>query len=259
MKATFPENWWVQGRPLVFGHRGAPRQAPENTLAAFRRAAELGADGIELDVHLSADGVPVVIHNTKVDATTDGTGYVSHLTRAQLKALDAGTHFDAAFAGERIPTLREVLAEVGQDLLINIELKDPVGRSMDIELEVVNLVRQMKLEERVWFSSFKPYILHQLEQFAPQIPRGLLYGPLQLTTLLLAPITPHEALHPHESLLTRRLVQRAHRKQQRVIAWTVDDPARARQLAQMGVDVLISNVPDEILAAVKATPADKPA
>ncbi len=253
MQATFPDFWWNEERPLVFGHRGALRQAPENTLAAFRQAVTLGADGVELDVHLSADGVPMVIHNAKVDATTDGSGYVSAMSREQLQALDAGSHFDAAFAGEHIPTLQEVLAEVGHDLLFNIELKDPVGRSMDIELAVVNVVRRMGMEERVWFSSFKPYILHQLKQFAPRIPRGLLYSPLHLPTLLLAPVTPHEAIHPYDALVTRRLVRRAHRRQRRVSVWTVDNAERARGLARIGVDVIITNVPDEILAAL-ATP-----
>ena len=93
--APFPEQWW-SGRLLVIAHRGASSVAPENTLAAFREAVRLGADGVELDVHLSADGVPVVIHNISVDATTDGTGLVNDMPVAQLKELDAATHFSAA-------------------------------------------------------------------------------------------------------------------------------------------------------------------
>ena len=95
---TFPESWWQAQTPLVLGHRGASHDAPQNTLAAFRRAVEVGANGIELDVHLSRDGVPVVIHDAKVDATTDGTGYVSAMSLEELKALDAGLAFDPRFA-----------------------------------------------------------------------------------------------------------------------------------------------------------------
>src|SRR5512134_3880205 len=101
---------------LNFAHRGARKQAPENTLPAFRRAAQLGADGLELDVHLSADGIPVVIHDSRVDQTTDGTGAVSGKSLSELRELDAGVWFSPQFAGTRIPTLIEVLDEFGQQL-----------------------------------------------------------------------------------------------------------------------------------------------
>jgi len=195
----YPDLWQrVQplGRPFVLGHRGASHAAPQNTLAAFRKAADVGADGVELDVHLSRDGVPVVIHNDSVDATTDGTGLVRDMTLVQLQALDAGAHFDAAFAGERIPTLEEVLAEVGMRLLTNIELK--AGQTSALVPAVVELVRRMGMATRVWFSSFKPYALYRARALAPEIPCGLLYGPLNLGTLLLRPFTPHEALHPYK-------------------------------------------------------------
>ncbi|MGC9358529.1 MAG: glycerophosphodiester phosphodiesterase, partial [Anaerolineae bacterium] len=87
---SFPAARGSHSRPLIFGHRGASRSAPENTLAAFRRAAEMGADGVELDVHLTADGVPVVIHDARVNATTDGSGYIGEMTLAEVKELDAG-------------------------------------------------------------------------------------------------------------------------------------------------------------------------
>lgn len=120
-----------QDRVLNFAHRGASHDAPENTLAAFRLAREMGADGVELDVQASKDGEAVVIHDFTVDATTDGRGPVKDKTLAELKELDAGSWFDAPsinsgrrrFAGERIPTLQEVIDEVGHQLLLAIELK----------------------------------------------------------------------------------------------------------------------------------------
>jgi len=248
--ATFPAAW-LQHHPLILGHRGASHAAPQNTLAAFRKAAEVGADGVELDVHLSADGVPVVIHDARVDATTDGSGAVAELTLAQLKTLDAGVRFDPAFAGERIPTLEEVLAAIGQRLIINIELKAFARRDAALELAVVTLVRRLGLADRVWFSSFKPYALAQARSLAPEIPCGLLYDALGIGTRLLRPITPHEALHPHHGLLSKARIQRAHERGLWVATWTVDDVARAKTLAEWGVDALITNEPERLVAALR--------
>ena len=252
MITRYPDLWQrgqPLGRPFVLGHRGASHAAPQNTLAAFRKAADVGADGIELDVHLSRDGVPVVIHNDSVDATTDGNGLVRDLTLDQLKALDAGARFDAPFVGERIPTLEEVLAEVGARVLTNIELK--AGRTAALVPAVVDLVRRMGMEDRVWFSSFKPYALYRARALAPTIPCGLLYGPLNPGTLLLRPFTPHEALHPYKDLITERSVRWAHQRGLRVFTWTLDDPAVARKFAAWGVDGIITNEPAAILAACR--------
>ncbi len=248
--ATFPTSW-PQHRPLIFGHRGASHAAPQNTLAAFRAAAEMGADGVELDVHLSADGVPVVIHDGRVDAVTDGTGNVACLTLAQLQSLDAGVRFSSAFAGERIPTLEQVLLTFGSGMLINIELKSTNRRDAALETAVVALVRRLGLTERVWFSSFKPFSLSQARLLAPEIPCGLLYDALGIGAHLLGPITPHEALHPHHVLLSKERIRRAHSRGLWVATWTVDDISRAQVLADWGVDAIITNEPDRLLAALR--------
>ncbi len=248
--ATFPTQWWHGRRTLIFGHRGASHTAPQNTLAAFRAAVEAGADGVELDVHLSADGVPVVIHDAQVGATTDGSGRVQEMTLAQLKALDAGRTFAPEFAGERIPTLEEVFAEVGDRLLINIELKPQPRGVVGLEEAVVALVRRMGMQERVWFSSFKPYALYTVRRLAPEIPCGLLYSVLNVGTLWLLPFTPHEALHPHHPLVNARMVRRAHRRGMRVVTWTVDDPDAAARMVEWGVDVIITNEPAALVRAL---------
>lgn len=242
--ACFPDEWW-HGRPLILGHRGASAVAPQNTLAAFRRAADVGADGVELDVHLSADGVPVVIHDARVDATTDGFGRVAELSLAQLRALDASGGVPE-FAGEPIPTLEEVLAEVGQRLLINIELKseDATGR---LETAVAEVVQRSGASQRVWFSSFRPYSLFRIRQWMPDVPCGLLYGAGSFLLGVLKPLTPYEALHPAASLVTWAGVHGAHQRGLRVFAWTVDDGAKAQSLADMGIDGLITNDPAGLL------------
>ena len=248
-RVSFPADWWLD-RPLIVGHRGASAHAPENTVAAFRAAANpdgFGADGVELDVHLTADGVPVVIHNGSVDATTDGHGSVRDMTLREIQQLDAGSHFDVAFAGERIPTLAEALAAMGDRMRVNIELKAQAKGTHDLERATAKVVYEMQMQERVWFSSFKPYTLHQIRQFAPDIPCALLVSPVTLSSLLLAPITPMEAIHVHYSLCSKWLVDTAHRLGLRVGVWTVDDAAVAAQLWSFGVDAIITNDPERLL------------
>ncbi len=240
---TFPTEWWGH-KPLIFGHRGASHAAPQNTLPAFRKAAEMGADGVELDVQLSADGVPIVIHNVTVDATTNGSGRVREMTLHQLKELDARAGFGEEYAGTRIPTLEEVFAELGDRLLFNIELKYPITPGLDLETAVMEVVRRMGMSRRVWFSSFKPYALYHMREIAPDIPCGLLYDFETLGNQLLSFFTPHEAIHPYVKFITRRMVRHVHRHGQRLVAWTEDNLPHARKLAQWGVDVLISNEPD---------------
>ena len=237
---NFPETWWSGARPLIFAHRGASHAAPENTLPAFRRAVNVGADGVELDVHLTRDGVPVVIHDETVNATTDGTGRVTEMTLAEVKALDAGRHVDPAFAGTRVPTLEEVLVEIGEKLLVNVELKPAGRRNAGLAPAVVGVVERLGLEDRVWLSSFKPHHLYEARQASVRIPCGLLYVPNPLTPLFRL-FTPHEALHPYHMLITPHFVRRAHRRGLRVSTWTVDDVGAARRLADWGVDALITN------------------
>jgi len=249
--APFPKAWWPEDRPLILAHRGASHAAPENTLLAFHYAVTAGADGVELDVHLTADGVPVVIHDENVEATTEGSERVTGMTLAQVKTLDAGSYAGAAFAGTRVPTLEEVLAEVGGQLVVNIELKPAGGRNAGLAATVVELVQRMGLEERVWLSSFKPHHLFEACQVSSVMPCGLIYGPLNLLTPLFRPFTPHEALHPHHALISPRFVERAHRQGLRVSAWTVDSIAVARRLVAWGVDALITNEPARLLEALR--------
>jgi glycerophosphoryl diester phosphodiesterase len=232
---------------LNIAHRGASAVAPANTIAAFERAVTLGADGIEFDVHLSADGVPVVIHDFAVDATTDGSGHVSELSLAQLKQLDAGAYFDPAFTGERIPTLEEVLQAFGDRLLLNIELKSTSKRDNGLERAVVALIEEHGLASRVLFSSFNPLSLRRAKKIAPHILAGLLYAPdlpLYLSRAWLAPLAPHEARHPEHTIVDAHYMAWARRRGYRVNAWTVDDPDEMRRLIDLGVDGIITNVPD---------------
>ena len=156
-------------RPLNFAHRGASYEAPENTLAAFLLAAELGADGIEFDVQLSADGQAVVIHDFNLEKTTDGQGPVALKTLDELKELDAGAWFDPIFAGQRIPTLQEVIDAVGQRLLLNVELKTFSLRDDGLAAAVVRTIEDHHLLDRVIVSSFNPLAVRRVKQLNPRI------------------------------------------------------------------------------------------
>ena len=242
---------------MNIAHRGASAAAPPNTLAAFEKAMELGADGVEFDVHLSADGVVVVIHDFNVDGTTDGSGRVAEMTLAQLKQLDAGSHFDPAFAGERIPTLEEVLEAVGSRLLLNIELKSTSLRDNGLERAVIAQVKRHNLDNRVLLSSFNPLSLRRAKKIAPHIPVGLLYSPslpLPLRRAWLAPLVPHEARHPEHTMVDTRYVAWARRRGYRVNTWTVDDPDEMRRLIGLGVDGIITNVPNVLRGVLETAP-----
>ncbi len=163
-------------KPLVIGHRGASAYAPENTLAAFNRAFEMGADGIELDVVLSKDGVPIVIHDDTLDRTTNGSGSVGAMDCAAISQLDAGAWFDRQFSGERVPTLEQVLCQLTRGL-INVEIKYTAVRLDNDRLEqaVASVIEQTHSQARVLVSSFHPLALYRLSRRHPQLQRGLLY------------------------------------------------------------------------------------
>jgi glycerophosphoryl diester phosphodiesterase len=235
--------------PLVFGHRGASAYAPENTLAAFRLALAQGADGLELDVCLSADGVPVVIHDDTLGRTTSGTGPVSRLTLAELKTLEAGYpgRFGAQYRAERIPSLAEVFEACGDQPLINIELKHDRSPGRQLAGTVVKLIHAYGRQGRVIVSSFQYSSLGRVKALDPDLPVGLLYmapvfGPRLVRCL--ARWLPHEAHHPSAAGLTARDMAWYHQQGLRVNAWTVDDEAGLRRLALAGADGLITNRPD---------------
>jgi glycerophosphoryl diester phosphodiesterase len=239
-----------QGRTLVFGHRGAKAYAPMNTLAAFELAVAQSADGVELDVHLSKDRALVVLHDFTVDNTSDGSGRVKDMTLAQLKALDAGGWFGEAFKNTRIPTLDEVFEAVGKKLYINVEIKVETADTEGLEAAVADCIAQFGLQGRVIVSSFDLPVLQRFRNIAPEVAVGFLYMTQLPNAKMLT--TMHdlrfEALHPHHTLIDAEFMKRA--AGFRVNTWTVNDAARAVELRDLGVDLIISDNPDVILRAL---------
>jgi len=235
--------------PLIFGHSGAQAYAPSNTLPAFELAAQQNAHGTELDVHRSKDGHPVLLHDFTVDATTNGTGRVSDLTLAELKALDAGSWFAPEFAGVQIPTLDEVFEAVGQQLFVNVEIKSLSEETDGIEQAVADCILRHGMQERVIVSCFNPLALRRFRDILPDVPLGFLYGkdsPEVVWGLIEG--FRVEALHPEAFLIDAQLVEKAHAARQRINAWTVNNIEEARKLRDLGVDAIITDVPDQLLA-----------
>lgn len=239
---------------MVIAHRGASAYAPENTLAAFRLAADQGAHAIELDAKLSADGIVVVHHDLTLDRTTNGSGPLSQFTAAELTALDAGAKFDPQFQGEPLPTLEQVFDAVGQKVLINVELTNYAHPGDDLVAKTVDLVRRFSLESRVIFSSFLPHNLAKAGRLLPESKRAMLSQPglrgwlaRSFLTLRSAP----QALHPYFSDVTAGSVAHEHRRGRLVNPWTVNDPAELRRLSEAGVDGLITDDPPAALRVVE--------
>jgi len=237
---------WSVDAPLVIAHRGASAYAPENTLPAFHLAGAMRADAIELDAKLSADGVVVIMHDPTLDRTTDGQGPVGVCTLEELKHLDAGSRFSKEYSGVRIPTLREVLAEIAAKLLVNIEMTNYTNPRDLLPEAVTALVKELDLERRVLLSSFHPLALLRARNLAPTIPLGLLVGKGQPSwqRLVLRALIPHQAYHPFESVLRTSDIRGNHRRGRRVHVWTVNAESRIREVVCAGADGVITDVPD---------------
>lgn len=240
-----------QGRMLVFGHRGASAYAPMNTLPAFELAAQQGAHGIELDVQRSKDGSPVIVHDFTVDKTTNGSGRVDEMTLAQLKELDAGNWFGDAFRGVKIPTLDEVFEAVGSRLFINVEIKSESETTDGVEQVVANCIARHAMSERVIVSSFNPHALRRFYQIMPQVPIGFLHMPdIESATFAVLRDVPHQARHPYHVMIDAVYAASTKAQGYYINTWTINDPDRAIALQQLGVDMVITDKPDVILAAL---------
>lgn len=234
-------------RPLIFAHRGACKYAPENTIPAFEKAIAMGAYGVEIDVRLTRDKVPVVIHSDELEEHTTTYGFVHSTSLRALKTIDIGSHFDSSFHTERVPTLAEALEVlVKSDVVINIEIKSQPHWHFGLEERVVKLVQDMKIGERVIFTTFNPLILMKLRYLDSSIQRGLLVAPrslLFLHTRFFGKFAGIEALNPAERIVTPELVTLAHNRNWKVFPWTVNRRSSIEEMIKMGVDGIITDDP----------------
>lgn len=242
-----------QGRTLNLAHRGAREVAPENTLPAFQRAVEMGADGFELDVQLTFDDVPILLHGIKLDDTTSGSGLPGEYTLEKIKELDAGAHFDHEFAGVKIPTLSEVF-EAFPNVIYNVELKLFSTGDIGLERATLDVIREHGMEERVIISSFNPFCLRRVRKLAPDVAIGVLTAPdvgFVLRKGLLLFGVRREAIHPYYTEIDAAYMAWARRKNWRVNTWTVNEIDDMKRLLDLGVDAIITDRPD-VLRSVMA-------
>ncbi|HET6765392.1 MAG TPA: glycerophosphodiester phosphodiesterase family protein [Longimicrobiaceae bacterium] len=216
---------------LILGHRGASAEAPENTMRAFRLALEHGADGVELDVQRSADGVPVVIHDPTLERTTDGTGAVSDLPWPAISRVRS--------RGEPVPRLDEVAAwAAAEGAWLNVEIKAP-----GVEAATVAVIRAAGMMERTVFSSFDGGSVAEVGVVAPDATRYLLTETWDDSVIATARRIGAGGICLHGPLATHDALQRLRKESLPVVIWTVDDPDRIAELLRAGVAAVITNRP----------------
>jgi len=276
-------------KPLVIAHRGASGFAPENTLAAFKLALALGADGVEMDVQLSSDGHPVVIHDSRVNRTTNGTGAVSRLTLDQLQSLDAGSWFERrlsrrprlramarriyaeagggfqTFSPERVPTLEAVLSLLAGAGLerIYVELKGSPATRQPLLEAVLDLVRTLRAERLVTLLSFDHHIVRNAREISGSIRTAATFparGRRLISTRSILRAAEHAGVDEvalHFGLATRRAVESFHEHGLSVSGWTANSKLGMRRLVSCGVDSIMTNFPNR-LREILVSPPPRP-
>jgi glycerophosphoryl diester phosphodiesterase len=240
---------------LVIGHRGVAACAPENTLAGLRKAKELDCRWVEFDVRLTADGHLILLHDERLERTTNGRGKVALLPLAAVRRYDAGRRFSAAFEGERVPTLAEAVTLLGElGIGANIELKAARGREAETGATAAALLC------RLWpsqlppplVSSFLPDALAAMQSRAPRIARGILFRVVPPNWRVLAEKLGCATIHVDHRRLFPALVAEIREAEYPLLAYTVNDDARARKLFAWGVTSVFSDVPHILRAAASS-------
>ena len=242
--------------PPVIGHRGAAGAAPENTLASLRKARELGATWVEFDVKLTKDDHAILFHDDRLERTTDGRGAVAATTLAEIRRLDAGGWFGAAFRGEPVPTFEQALAlcvELG--LGINVEIKPCAGREAETaSVTMTTLLDAWPRDRPALVSSFAPVCLDVARELAPAVPRGYLAGTVPRRWRELMSEYACAALHLNHRRLApwqRATILAAGIP---VVLYTVNDGWRARRHLEAGVATVITDRVDRVLRALEPHP-----
>jgi len=241
-------------KPPVIAHRGASAYAPENTLAAFVKAAQMGAKWVEFDVMLSADGTSIIFHDESLDRTTNGRGNPGQYDYSYLRTLDAGSWFGHIFADERIPTLLSVVEFLQSvNVSANIEIKPLPGQDEQLVKTVLQQMRPYLAKGRstFLFSSFSIDALRFLRRCSADCLIGLLMHEWLTDWQALADDLKCASLHVNHEILTRHNTQKIKETGRAVLAYTVNEPLQALEFYSWGGDAVFTDVPDKILAALQ--------
>lgn len=229
---------------LNIAHRGASAQAPENTMAALEKAVELGADAIELDLHVSRDGELVVIHDVTLDRTTDGRGPVHTHSLQELKQLDAGRWFGESFAGQRIPTLAEVLDRFAGKVPLALEVKAGSAFFPGIEERVVSALREHQVLSQVAVASFDHHALFRLKELEPCLRTAALLVGRPMSMSAVAGPSKVDAMALECGLVTKTEIDACRASGLQLVVWVVNEPAQMRHFIDLGIDGIITDRPD---------------
>ncbi|EGL15638.1 MULTISPECIES: glycerophosphodiester phosphodiesterase [Paenibacillus] len=232
-------------KPMIIAHRGAKGMSPENTLGAFKLGLEQGCEGIELDVHLSADGELIVIHDHTLDRTTDRKGAIAEKTLAEIKEADAGSWYSEAYKGEKVPTLAEVFDLVPASVMINIEIKAP-GNGM--EQKLADFLSERGRIDNVVTSSFDHKSVRRLKLIEPKAKIGLLYANNLLDPTAYARSFDVEvySLHPHFRAIDAEDVAKAVENGLKVYPYTANEVHDFKELNEKGVSGIITDFPGRL-------------
>ena len=234
---------------LIFAHRGSSGTHPENTMASFIEAIKVGADGIELDVHLTKDNQIIVMHDHTINRTTNGNGRIKDYTYQELQQFEAGSWYRDEFRGERIPTLSEVLQLIQcTNLLVNIELKNDVVDYEDIETLVLQEIETFNLSNRAVISSFNHYSLNKIHAMNPQIECAILYMEKLFKPVDYSRSLGATGLHPQFKLVDDDLIKEANRKHIPIRAYTVNFEHDMEALMKGGCTAIITDFPKRAIA-----------
>jgi glycerophosphoryl diester phosphodiesterase len=235
------------GKTVIYAHRGASGTTPENTMAAFSKAATLGAHGIECDVQMTRDGKLVICHDEEVDRTSNGKGFIKDMSYEDIRALDMGSWFGAEYAGERMPLLEELLDLIKkQRMYLNIELKNGVFLYEGMEDKVVDMVKSFDLQDQTIFSSFNHYSIYDLKKKHPGLFTGALYMEGLFQPWKYLKELSCDCAHPFYMAARPEINEGCRQHDITVNVFTVDDPHTAALLVKSGVEGIITNYPERM-------------
>lgn len=229
----------------VIAHRGASGYAPENTLAAFQKGLDLGADMLELDIHMSKDGELVVVHDATLERTTNGVGYIKNHSLKELKQFDASKRFDA-YRGERIPLLQEVFDLAKKRATFAIEIKNCPILYPEIEKKLVRLIERNDLVNDALVIAFYHPSLKEIKDLNPDIQTGILYAAGLIEPWKVAETVGANALHPHYAYTMPEMIKEAQKREYLVHPWTINALLDIEQWLEYGVDGIASDFPDSL-------------
>lgn len=242
---------------IVIAHRGASADAPENTMAAIKKAMAMGVDMVEIDVQLTKDKQVVLMHDLTVDRTTNGKGRVRDLRFDEIRKLDAGSWFSSDFKGEKVPTLEEVIETINGKCKLLIEVKRVKTKKPEIEAKIIQLIDKYNAQNWCVVQSFETEVVKNIQALDTSIECHKLVTmnisvlPLHLDSRIktgtIYKYKTVQSINPYFKMLNKRKVDKIHSRGQKIITWTVNEKEDMKRMIDMGVDGIITNYPDRLI------------